>query len=185
LACLGLLSLSAWAADGARVDLDSASMAGKADEVVEVNLEGRSLEQGSKLLAIRRGVSSSVKGLLNGLKGIYRRTYRFGRDKPYEDAELQELHQKMASGGWAALIDVKDHNKREAVTVYSYADGERVGGVTVVSSGPSEVTVVNIVGDVDLEALSELGEQFGVPSMRIATTELDKLKTPLPPAPKR
>jgi hypothetical protein len=45
-------------------------------------------------------------------------------------------------------------------------------GVTVFSADDKEVTVVNIVGPVDLEALSELGKQMGLPAMHLATTDL-------------
>jgi hypothetical protein len=86
----------------------------------------------------------------------------------------------MTGEGWAPVIDVKDNSKKESVTVYSYTEGESVAGVTVVSSDPSEVTVVNIVGPVDLQTLIEAGESFGVPTMHIGTTELEKLKVKLP-----
>ena len=171
-----------WALTGAKVDVDQPDLEQKADEVVQVNLEGKSLEQGSRLLSIRQGVSAPVKSLLSKLKGIYRRTYRFatGGDG-YEDADVASIHQRMTGEGWAPVIDVKDNNKRETVTVYSYTDGENVSGVTVVSSDPSEVTVVNIVGDdVDLHALIEASESFGVPLMQVGTTEIEKLKVKLP-----
>lgn len=177
-----MLAAPGWALTGAKVDVDQPDLEQKADEVVEVNLEGKSLEQGSRLLAIRQGVSAPVKSLLGKLKGIYRRTYRFalGGDG-YEDADVASIHEKMTGEGWNPVIDVKDNNKRESVTVYSYTEGENVSGVTVVSSDPSEVTVVNIVGDdVDLQTLIEAGESFGVPTMHIGSTELDKLKVKLP-----
>jgi hypothetical protein len=166
---------------GAKVDVDEPDLEKKADEVVEVNLEGKSLEQGSRLLAIRQGVSAPVKSLLSGIKGIYRRTYRFATGgSGYEDADVASIHKKMTGEGWSPVIDVKDNAKREAVTVYSYTEGESVAGVTVVSSDPSEVTVVNIVGPVDLQTLIEAGESLGVPTMQIGSTELEKLKVKLP-----
>ena len=42
-------------------------------------------------------------------------------------------------------------------------------------------SVVNIVGDVDLGALSDIGASIGVPEMVIGSTELEKLKVDLPP----
>ena len=179
-----MLALAApgWALTGAKVDVDQPDLEQKADEVVQVNLEGKSLEQGSKLLAIRQGVSAPVKSLLSKLKGIYRRTYRFATGSDgYADADVASIHERMTGEGWAPVIVTKDNNKREAVTVYSYTEGENVSGVTVVSSDPSEVTVVNIVGDdVDLHTLIEAGESFGVPTMQIGSTELEKLKVKLP-----
>lgn len=176
-----VVSAPAWGLDGGKVDVDLPNLKEKADEVVEVNLEGKSLEQGSALLAIRQGVSGSMKSLLNGLKGIYRRTYRFGVGAVgFADEDVDPIYQKMTGEGWSNVLDVRDKSKREAVTVYSYVEGESVAGVTVVSSDPNEVTVVNIVGDVDLNALIELSEQIGLPSMRISAKELEKQKLQLP-----
>jgi hypothetical protein len=79
------------------------------------------------------------------------------------------------------MIDLKVRDKNEAVSVYSYMENDRLAGVTVLSADPKEVTVVNIVGPVDLEALSELGRQMGLPAMRLATTELPTTTKPAPP----
>ena len=176
-----ILTAPVWGLTGAKVDVDQPGLEKKADQVVEVNLEGKTLEQGSRLLAIRQGVSAPVKSLLGKLKGIYRRTYRFatGGDG-YEDADVASIHERMTGEGWAPVIKAEDVSKRESVTIYSYTEGENVRGVTVISSDPSEVTVVNIVGDVDLPALIEAGESFGVPTMHIGSTELEKLKVKLP-----
>ena len=51
------------------------------------------------------------------------------------------------------------------VGVYSYVENEEVTGLTVVSEDEREFTVVNIVGPVDLETLSDLGEGMGIPAM--------------------
>lgn len=175
--CAAALSAPAWALNGAKVNVDLPELKAEADEVVEVNLDGEHLERGSKLLAIRQGVSGSVKGLLGGLKGIYRRTYRFAAGRSYEEQPVADLKEKMSGEGWAPLLNVEDKGKKEAVTVYSYSKADGGSGVTVVSQDPSEVTVVNIVGDVDIETLIEFGVQMSGPStMEIATTELEKRK---------
>ena len=173
-----LVAVPSWGFDGAKVDVDLPELKERADEVVEVNLDGEHLERGSKLLAVRKGVSGSVKGLLGGLKGIYRRTYRFAGGKSYEDESVDAFREKMSGEeGWSPLLNVEDKGTKEAVTVYSYSQADGESGVTVVSQDPSEVTVVNIVGDIDIETLIEFGVQMSGPStMEIATTELEKQK---------
>ena len=168
-----------WGLTGAKVDVDLPNLKEKADEVVEVNLEGKSLEDGSRLLAIRQGVSGSMKSLLNGLKGIYRRTYRFGAGAVgFVDEDVDPIYQKMTGEGWSNVLDVHDKSKRESVTVYSYVENEAVVGVTVVSSDPNEVTVVNIVGAVDLDTLIEMSEQMGLPSLKVTPAEMPKVAAP-------
>lgn len=170
-----VLSLVApcFAQTGAQIDMGKTrALEEKAEQVVSINLEGESLDEGGNLLAIRNGVSKPVKELVKGLKGLYLRRFWFGGKKSYEDADVEPIRQELQRPGWAAMLDVKNRNKSEAVTVYSYTENNRLAGVTVFSTDDQEVTVVNIVGPVDLEALSELGKQMGMPAMHIATTEL-------------
>jgi len=51
--------------------------------------------------------------------------------------------------------------------------GEQITGLAVLSIEPREFTVVNIVGPIDLDKLSKLEGQFGVPDLGI---EQDKTK---------
>jgi hypothetical protein len=162
-----------WGQTGPQIDMKNLQgLESKAEQVVSVNLEGKSLDEGSKLLSIRNGLNKSVKELVKGLKGVYLRRFWFGGKKSYEEADVEPIRKELQRPGWAPMIDVKNHNKSEAVTVYSYTENDRLTGVTVFSADDKEVTVVNIVGPVDLEALSELGKQMGLPAMHLATTEL-------------
>jgi Domain of unknown function (DUF4252) len=173
------LVVPCWGQTGPQIDMKNLqALESKAEQVVSVNLEGQSLDEGSKLLAIRNGVSKSVKELVKGLKGVYLRRFWFGGKQSYEDADVEPIRKELQRPGWAPMIDVKNRNKSEAVAVYSYTENNRLTGVTVFSADDKEVTVVNIVGPVDLEALSELGKQMGLPAMHLATTDL----TTQPPA---
>ena len=141
-----------------QVRMDLPRMEEKADEIVSVNLEGESLGMGQKLLAVRNGVSKSVKELIKGLKGVYLRRFWFSRKKAYSAADTEPIRKQLEGGGWVPIIDVRDRQNAESVTVYSYVENKEVTGITIVSEEAHEFTVVNIVGPVDLEALSELGE---------------------------
>ncbi len=110
------------------------------------------------------------------------RRFWFGKKKAYEREDTDGIRKQMSGPGWVSMIDVKDRNKPEVLTVYSYMENEKVAGVTVLSEEAQELTVVNIVGPVDLETLVTLGNQLGLPPMKIATIELPK-KTALPSPP--
>ena len=47
----------------------------------------------------------------------------------------------------------------------------QVGGLVVVATDLKELTIVNIVGPVDLEKLSQLEGQFGVPELGIESSK--------------
>jgi hypothetical protein len=177
------LVLPCFGQTGAQIDLKNLqALEDKAEQVVSVNLEGESLDEGGKLLAIRNGVSKSVKELVKGLKGVYLRRFWFGGKKSYEEADVEPIRKELQRPGWAPMFEVQNRGKSEAVTVYSYTENDRLAGVAVFSADSKEVTLVNIVGPVDLEALSEFGRQMGLPAMRIATTELTGPETVTPPA---
>lgn len=162
-----------------RIEMRLDGLEQKADEVVTVNLWGKSLEQGKKLLRLRKNVTGPVSRFLSGLQGVYRRTYRFGGAKP-EPEDVQPIYRQLADDGWAPLIETENRKEESAVSVYSYYENQEVAGVTVVSTDPEEVTVVRIMGAVDLETLSDIGKGLGLPMMHVASTELTRKKIDLP-----
>jgi hypothetical protein len=46
-------------------------------------------------------------------------------------------------------------------------EGSAVRGLALLAADPKELTIVNIIGPVDLEKLSELEGQFGIPELDI------------------
>ena len=180
LAMMALLCSGLGAQSGAQLKMDLDHLEKKADEVVKVNLEGESLDLGQKLLAVRDGVTAPVRELVKGLKGIYMRRFWFRSKNTYEREDTDAIRKQMSGPGWVPMID--NRRKTEGLTVYSYMENEKVAGVTVLSEQEQEFTVVNIVGPVNLETLINLGNQLGLPPMKIATTELAK-KPALPPPP--
>lgn len=57
-------------------------------------------------------------------------------------------------------------------------NGGRIDGLAILSFEPKELTVINIVGSVDLDKLRRLEGQFGVPDL-----ELERDSKPQPKKP--
>ncbi len=156
------------------VPLEFVELEDKADEVVKVNLWGRSLDQAKRLLSLRKNVTGPVKSFMSGLTAVYRRTYRFRGSTPSED-DLAPVHRRLTEDGWVPLIETEDRKKLESLSVYSYYSDEEVTGISVVSSDAGEVTLVKIMGPVDFEALSAIGSGLGLPLMNLGSTELGSI----------
>jgi hypothetical protein len=63
-------------------------------------------------------------------------------------------------------------SKREgSIEVYLLSTASQVGGLVVLATDLKELTIVNIVGPVDLEKLSQLEGQFGVPELGIESSK--------------
>ena len=46
---------------------------------------------------------------------------------------------------------------------------DKISGIAVIATEPTHLTIVNIVGPIDLEKLSALEGNFGIPELKIKT----------------
>ena len=76
------------------------------------------------------------------------------------------IRAQLKGPNWSRVVNVL--SKREGgVEVYLMSTASQVGGLVVVATDLKELTIVNIVGPVDLERLSDLEGNFGVPDLGI------------------
>jgi hypothetical protein len=141
----------------------------KASQTVDVNIDGRLMKMASKLFD-NKGDEKEVKELLAGLKGIYVKSFEFEADGQYTPADVESIRSQMRGPSWSRMVNVT--SKKEGVLeVYISFQGETVNGLTVLATDDRELTVVNIVGPVDVDKLAKLEGQFGVPELGIETTK--------------
>lgn len=169
LALLLGLSVSAARAQTARIELSQLDHLGaKATETVDVNIDERLMQITAKFLSGKDPDEVKIKELVNGLKGIYVKSFEFERDGDYLPADIESIRSQLRNPAWSRILNVS--SKREgSIEVYLMTIASHVGGLVVVATDPKELTVVNIVGPVDLEKLSQLEGQFGVPELGIET----------------
>ena len=74
---------------------------------------------------------------------------------------------QLRGGGWNKIIGVTSKKDGDNVEVYVLNIGDAIGGLAVVSMEPKEFTVVNIVGPIDLDKLTQLEGSFGVPYLNL------------------
>ena len=55
----------------------------------------------------------------------------------------------------------------ETDEIYLRSQNGKLTGVAIIAAEPKELTVVNIVGPVDLDSLAELGGHFHIPKMDV------------------
>jgi hypothetical protein len=175
LASLALLlgfSVSATArAQNARIEMGQLDHLGaKASEAVDVNIDERLMQLTAKFLSGRDPDEVKIKELINGLKGIYVKSFEFERDGDYSPADLESIRSQLRNPAWSRILNVSS-KKEGSIEVYLMSNASQVGGLVVVATDLKELTVVNIVGPVNLEKLSQLEGQFGVPELGIETTK--------------
>jgi uncharacterized protein DUF4252 len=145
-------------------------LAAKANQTVDVSVDERLMKIAAKVLSDKNADEREVKKVVEGLKGIYVKSFEFDTEGQYTAADLETIRTQLRGPGWTRLVNVmskKDGN----VEVYLLFNGDTVGGLAVLHTDQKEFTVVNIVGPVDLDKLAKLEGQFGVPELGIEKTK--------------
>jgi hypothetical protein len=157
-----------------RLELSSLDhLATKASQTVEVNIDERLMRIAAKAFSDKDADEREIKKLIAGVKGIYVKSFEFDSDGQFTTADIDAIRAQVRGPGWTRLVNVTSR-KEGNVEVYLLMMGEEVGGLAVLSSEDRELTVVNIVGPVDLEKLAKLEGQFGVPELGIEKTKPKK-----------
>jgi hypothetical protein len=137
--CLAL-SLPA-RAQGVDINLDSLSA--KAKDKAEVTLEG-------PLLALAlQNAPEKVKGAAANVSRVVVRHYEFEKTEQYSDADLDAIRKQLSS--WSRVINVKEEH--ESTEIYMLSQNGKPAGFLLISAEPKELTVVHILGSIDLASL--------------------------------
>jgi hypothetical protein len=160
---LAFLIVAPASAHAQRLQLESLDrLADEAAEVVNLTIDAGMLKFAGAFLK-GQGDEAELKALLSGLEGIYIRTYEFDRERSFS-TELGAVRKQLAGQSWSRLVTVDSTRERELVEVYSWLEGGASRGLAIVVAQPAELTIVNIVGPIDLEKLGAL-EGLGVPRL--------------------
>jgi hypothetical protein len=170
LACalLALPALAA-AADPGRLRLpDFPALGKRAAQSVVISLDSSLLHQASGLISEGSGASSAeVNDLLKGIKGIYVRGFSFDAPGEYSESDLAPVEAQLRAPGWQPVVSTHDMKQGKELEIYVRRSGKRTDGLAIIAADPRQLTIVNIVGPVDLARLARLQGQFGIPSVGI------------------
>jgi hypothetical protein len=151
-------------AQGARLQLDQLDiLANKASETVDVKLDEHLMQTTAKIFS--KEEDADVKEILKGLKGIYVKSFTFEKEGEYTQTEVESVKSQLRGSVWSKIVSVNSKKDGDNVEVYLMMQGDRIEGLAVISAEPKEFTVVNIVGPVNLEKLTKLEGQFGIPDL--------------------
>jgi hypothetical protein len=167
-ACVMVLAagLPAWA-QNPKLDLRNLSkLADKADEVVDVTLDGPTLKFAEKFLQDDEDEKDDAEALriIKNLTGIYVKSFEFDKPDQYSDADVDAIREQLKAPGWSKMVDVRSKHDHELDEVYVMTDpsGKNLG-LAVIAAEKDELTVVNIVGPIDMDHLADLQGKLGIP----------------------
>ena len=109
---------------------------------------------------------AKVKKLIGGIAGIYIKSFEFKNDGGYLPADLEKVRSQLKAPEWSRIVGVKSSGDSENIEIWVRNENGKVSGVAILASEPRQLTVVNLVGNVDLDSLADLGGHFGIPKMK-------------------
>lgn len=169
LSALLALPALALAADPGRLQLpDLTALSRKASQSVDISLDPSLLGLASGVIDNdSSGNGPAVHDLIKGIRGIYVRSYTFDRPGEYSKADVTAVQQQLLAPGWVPIVSTHDLKQGSNVDIYLLRNGDRTEGLAILAAEPRQLTIVNIVGSIDLAKLAQLQGQFGVPKMGI------------------
>jgi hypothetical protein len=158
--------LAAAQAQDSRIQMTSLDhLASKATQTVDVNIDERLIRLASKLFR-DQGDEKEVKELIAGIKGIYVKRFEFEADGQYSTADVESIRSQLRGPSWTRLMNFTSKTEGN-LEVHLLMLGEQIGGLAVLATDDRELTVVNIVGPVNLDKLAKLEGQLGIPELGI------------------
>ena len=110
--------------------------------------------------------AASIKTMVANLKGIYVREYEFDKPGQYSEADVAPLRAYLKQPKWSAILEVKEDKEWTQIFVLPMANSTKLGGLAVVSTEPTALTVVYIDGSIDPADLEKLNGNLGIPEIK-------------------
>jgi hypothetical protein len=140
------------------------ALAAKASQTVDVNIDESLMALTTKFLSNKDEDEKKVKELVSGLKGVYVKSFEFEAEGQYTDADLESVRSQLRNPAWSRIISAKS-KKDGTIEVYLMHAGGQISGLALLAAELKQITVINIVGPVNLEKLTDLQGQFGIPEL--------------------
>lgn len=151
-------------AQNAQLHLDKLEkLSNKATEVNDVTLDGGMLKLAAKFMSIDSDPDTAqAREMIQNLQGIYIKDFEFDKPNQYGQEDVQEIRTQLAAPGWTKIVENINKHEGEINEIYVMKDGNKVAGVAILVVAPKELTVVNLVGAIDLDKLGALNGKFGI-----------------------
>ena len=162
-------------AQSGKLQLDQLdALTNRASNTLEVKLDENLMQTTVKLFSGKDPDDVAIKELLKNVKGIYVKSFSFDKENEYAPAEIDSVMSQLRGGGWSKIVGITSKKENENVEVYLMMVADQISGLAVVCLNPKELTVVNIVGPINLEKLSQLEGSFGIPDLDLAKPKAKK-----------
>ena len=133
--------------------------------------ETSNIDLGPEQMSLLKGfsglVGSDLGDVTAGLKRVRVYSLEFDKDGLYNLADAESVRAKVKSDSkWLSLVSVKEKGGFTDIMMHHGADG-KVDGFLILAAEPRELTVVNIIGLLDMNKLAKLSGKLGIPHIEM------------------
>jgi len=164
-ALIAWIALAPLGAQSLKLPASLDRLAAKASEVVDVTMDANLLQLAGRFLSDKDADDAKVKKLVDGLKGIYVRSFEFEKAGEYLDSDVEPIRAQLQAPAWSRIVGVRSLKSGENSEVYVKTGNGKIGGLAILVTEPKVLTIVSIEGSIDPDQLSELGGHFGIPKV--------------------
>jgi Domain of unknown function (DUF4252) len=161
-----LLSACATAQPGSLDIPNYAHLSRKAADSTTLSLSGPLLRMAARLSDAKNDPDPALQ-LLAQLSSVQVRSFEFAADDAYTTADVEVIRKQLQGPGWSQIVKVRNPRSREQVDIYINLEKGEPRGLAIISAEPRELTIVNIVGSIDIQQLAKVQEQLGIPKLAL------------------
>lgn len=138
-------------------------LAETADKTIDVTVDEGIIKLAMSVLNPKRSPDEAkLIDILTGLKGVYVKRFEFEKEGAYAMSDAEPVRTQFNGPGWQRIARVT--SKREgSYDVVLMSEGSVIKGLAVLAAEPKALTVVNVVGSIDLAKLRDIEGKFGIP----------------------
>lgn len=134
-----------------------------ADKVISVDVSESLIHLALSALNPNRSPNEAkIKDILAGLKGVYVKRFEFDKEGAYTPADVEYIRSQLNGPGWVRVAGVRSKREGSYDVVMMY-EGTIIKGLAVLAAEPRALTVVNVIGAIDVTKLRDLEGKFGIP----------------------
>jgi len=131
-------------------------LAARASNVTEVTLGKNMLSFASKFMNGKNEDEAATCKLIEGLEGIYVREYEFDKEGQYSMAEIEQLRKYFETSEWSPIVRERERKNGSTTDVMVKLVNGETQGMFILEVEPKELTIVLILGHVNMDDLGKL-----------------------------
>jgi len=141
-------------------------LAARASNVTEVTLGKNMLGFAAKVMNGKDKDEAGSRQLIEGLDGIYVRSYEFDKEGQYTTDEVEQLRKYFETSEWSPMVRERERKSGETTDVMVKLVNGESRGMFILTAEPKELTVVLILGPIHMDKLGELRGIGGLGALR-------------------